>query len=270
MEAKRSLGQNFLKSDSALERIADCVDIEKNENVVEIGPGHGELTSKLLERGASVVAVEIDRDLTVGLRERFADEIESNRLKIVEADVREISVADILKGGERNDYKLVGNIPYYITGFIIRNFLSERPRPKKIVFLLQREVAQRVALSKKESLLSLSVKAYGEPKYCGVVKAGSFSPVPKVDSAILLIDSITDGFESAEDEKLFFHILKLGFSQKRKTVIGNLSNYFEREILESLFEEIEIDRKARAEDLSIKTWKYLATLVKDRCKRYRY
>lgn len=261
MKAKKFLGQNFLKSDSALERIADCVDIKEKESIIEIGPGHGELTAKLLKRGAVVTAVEIDEELIPSLKGRFQEELESSRLRIVKADIRKVSVADLLVDQKGSDYKVVGNIPYYITGFIIRHFLSEKPKPKSIVFLLQREVAQRVALSEKESLLSLSVKAYGEPKYCGVVRAGSFSPAPKVDSAILLIDKITDGFESAEEEMLFFHILKLGFSQKRKTLLGNLSTHFERGLLEEVFQRLALDPKVRAEGLSLERWRDLMTYL---------
>ncbi|MGM0628919.1 MAG: 16S rRNA (adenine(1518)-N(6)/adenine(1519)-N(6))-dimethyltransferase RsmA [Patescibacteria group bacterium] len=261
MKAKKSLGQHFLRSNPALERIADAVDITPKETVIEIGPGHGELTEKLLARRAYVIAVEKDREMVRELSQKFKKEIKNNQMEIVRADIREPSPSDLLgeKGGQK--YKVVGNIPYYITGYILRKFLTDPLKPQRVVFLVQKEVAERAARSKKESLLSLGIKAYGEPKYKGVVKAGSFSPPPKVDSAILAIENIDKGFSDEKEEAFFFDILKTGFSQKRKTLLGNLSKDFEKEKLEIAFKQCELDPKTRAENVTIKEWKDLASLL---------
>ncbi len=261
MKAKRSLGQHFLVSGSALEKIADSVSISPEEVIVEIGPGHGELTEKLLERGAGVIAVEKDEDLVSGLKKKFKGEIGDSRLNILHSDIRELDASDILPKGTSR-YKLVGNIPYYITGFLLRSFLSRPPRPERIVFLVQKEVAERVARSKKESLLSLSVKAYGDPKYEGVVKAGSFSPPPKVDSAILSIININNPFTNQQEEELFFKILRKGFSQKRKTLIGNLSKDIDDEVLKRAFERSSLDLKVRAEDVVPEKWFEMVSFIK--------
>ncbi len=262
MKAKKSLGQHFLKSDSALRKIAEAVSIKSAEVVVEIGPGHGELTVKLLSEGAKVIAVEKDEALVSKLQEAFKEEIRSSQLKLIRSDVRDLSAKDILPKDTAR-YKLVGNIPYYITGFLLRSFLSQDPRPERVVFLVQKEVAERVARSKKESLLSLSIKAYGDPKYIATVKAGSFSPPPKVDSAILAIENITNPFNDSREEKLFFEVLRAGFSQKRKTLFGNLSKRFDKKTMGSVFEKCGLDRRVRAEDIHLEKWLRLVSSIKE-------
>lgn len=264
MNAKKSLGQHFLKSDSALNKIADSAEIEPGEVVLEIGPGHGELTQKLLDRGAKVVAIEKDESLVSEIKYVFKEEIKKSNLKIINSDIREIKAKDIFHNQVDVDYKLVGNIPYYITGFILRSFLSSVPRPKQIVFLIQKEVAKRITSSEKESLLSLSVKAYSKPKIKGLVKAGSFSPPPKVDSAILSIENITDGFQDVEEEKLFFKVIQKGFSQKRKIFAANLSDEFDKELIDYSFKKCGLEKMVRAEDVSLDKMKCLViTLKKD-------
>lgn len=254
MKAKRSLGQHFLRSSSALEKIAGELSIKEGDKVVEIGPGHGELTEKLLAHKAQVIAIEKDEELVFELKRSFENEIESCRLKIIQGDIKEIGPAEIFPEEDQPEYKLVGNIPYYITGFLLRSFLSCSLKPQRIVFLLQKEVAQRIALSEKESILSLSIKAYGTPKYKGVVKAGSFAPTPKVDSAILLIDDITDRFKNKTQEDLFFHLLKKGFSQKRKFLINNLAEEFGKENVRRSFQECNLPCDIRPEEVKLESW----------------
>ncbi|MFP4616883.1 MAG: 16S rRNA (adenine(1518)-N(6)/adenine(1519)-N(6))-dimethyltransferase RsmA [Candidatus Paceibacterota bacterium] len=254
MKAKKSLGQHFLRSSSALEKIAGELSIKEGDKVVEIGPGHGELTEKLLAHKAQVIAIEKDEELAFELKRSFENEIESCRLKIIQGDIKEIDLEEIFLEKNISEYKLVGNIPYYITGFLLRTFLSRSLKPQRIVFLLQKEVAQRIALSEKESILSLSIKAYGTPKYKGVVKAGSFAPPPKVDSAILLIDDITDRFKDKTQEELFFRILKKGFSQKRKFLINNLSAEFGKKDVLRSFEKCMLPNDIRPEEVKLQSW----------------
>lgn len=266
MKAKKSLGQHFLKSDSVLEKITETINIKKNNTVIEIGPGHGELTKKLLSKGARVVAIEKDHELIPELEESLEKEIKEKKLQIIHADIRNIKTKEIINPNNITGFKVVGNIPYYITGFILRSFLTETPKPSQIVFLIQKEVAERIVKSKKESLLSMSIKIYGEPKYIKTVKAGSFSPPPKVDSAIISIENIKNPFKNKEEELFFFEILKTGFSQKRKTLLSNLSKKFNKETLESSFKETEINLKERAEDIPLKKWKVLVSSLKNNYK----
>lgn len=205
MQKKKSLGQHFLRSPNYLNAVVDAADIKKGDSVVEIGPGEGSLTYFIVKRGAKVVAVEKDRRLIPLLREKFA----GKDVEVVEQDALEYDPP--------NKYKLVGNIPYYISGALFKKFLTDRNQPSTLVFLVQKEVAERISRSKKESILSLSVKAYGTPHYVKTVPRGAFSPAPKVDSAILAVEKISrNNFKNKAHEKKFFELVKRGFSKKRK------------------------------------------------------
>ncbi|HEY6020218.1 MAG TPA: rRNA adenine dimethyltransferase family protein, partial [Candidatus Paceibacterota bacterium] len=147
-------------------------------------------------------------------------------------------------------YKLVGNIPYYITGALLRKFLSEKRQPTTLVFLMQKEVAERIARSKKESILSLSVKAYGDVKYVKTVPRGAFNPPPKVDSAILVVDNVSrNHFTNAVHEEVFFELVKKGFASKRKMLGGNLGKEYSH-----ILQNVGVSPKARAEDVPLAAW----------------
>ena len=186
MLKKKSLGQHFLHNRHYLEAVADAAAIQKGETVVEIGPGEGALTAVLLERGAKVIALEKDARLIGLLREKF----EGEALEVIEGDALDYEPAF-------EAYKVVGNVPYYITGALFKKFLSSALQPSTLVFLIQKEVAERIARrgpnnkKDKESILSLSVKAYGTPAYVKSVPAGAFVPPPKVDSAILQVSGVS-------------------------------------------------------------------------------
>lgn len=265
MIPKKSLGQNFLTNTGIVASIVDAASLVAGETVLEIGPGRGILTEELLKRNVRVIAVEKDGDLIPLLQEKFAKEIFEKRLTLIHDDVLNFQTlrtgVQPQSGGKNNDgqYKLVANIPYYITGQIIRKFLTSEKQPEKIVLLVQKEVAERiVAQNKKESLLSISVKIYGTPKYIKTVKAGSFTPAPSVDSAILLIDDISRDFFKGISENRFFEILHAGFAHKRKQLYGNLRAVFDENILREKMREAGISETIRAEDVSISEWKNLA------------
>jgi 16S rRNA (adenine1518-N6/adenine1519-N6)-dimethyltransferase len=245
------LGQHFLTRPEIAGWVADAVPLTKDDVVLEIGPGEGILTVELLKRVERVVAVEKDSTLVTKLNERFADEIANKRLVLVEEDIRDFKPSHypLLT----NHYSLVANIPYYITGAIMRQFLTTEHQPKNMVLLVQKEVAERVvAKDGKESLLSLSVKAYGAPRYVKTVKAGSFSPPPKVDSAILAIEDISrQNFENAAQEQRFFDILHAGFGSKRKVISSQLRPLG---ITTEGLERCGIPKNARAEDLPLGRW----------------
>ena len=253
------LGQHFLTAPGIARAVGVAAGVEPGVAVLEIGPGRGILTNELLELGGKVIAVEKDSALVEHLKERFREAIDLGVLTIVEDDVRNVSLSSL--GLEKHSFVLAANIPYYITGEIIRTFLSTEMQPKRIALLVQREVAERIARDKKESILSLSVKAYGTPKYVKTVSRGSFSPAPSVDSAILSIDNISNDFFSDFHEDDFFKVVKAGFAAKRKMLAGNLTAIAPREKIERAFQKCGLDRKIRAEDVSLEEWGRLVTAL---------
>lgn len=254
LRAKKSLGQHFLNSKSVLDKIVSAANLKEGDIVLEIGPGTGVLTEALLRSGAKVTAVEKDARACALLKDRFKDEIASGRLVLVEGDILEC--ADGLNLPD-SKYALVANIPYYITGLILKRFLESQPRPDRMVLLVQKEVAERIiARGGKESILSVSVKAFGKPRIGAAVPRGAFSPPPTVDSAILSIDGISDEQFRANslDIERFFVVLRAGFSHKRKFLVRNLEEVLGKETLNRVWSELKLDPKVRAEDIPIETW----------------
>lgn len=213
------------------------------------------LTRELLATGGHVVAIEKDGSLVEKLRGTFAQEIAGDRLTLVSADIRDISPEklQLRQGG----YVVAANIPYYITGEIIRQFLTAAAQPRAMALLVQKEVAQRIT-SKKESILSLSVKAYGTPKIIEKVSRKSFSPAPSVDSAILLVDAISRDFFSDLSEEHFFAVVHAGFASKRKFLANNLAMKFGKENATKALAAAGIDEKERAENATLEQWGLLA------------
>jgi 16S rRNA (adenine1518-N6/adenine1519-N6)-dimethyltransferase len=254
--AKKSMGQNFLISPVPVRRMIELAQIVSTDTVLEIGPGKGVLTKALLETGAHVIAVEKDDMLVPMLQVIFDKEIKSGQFVLMHGDVLDLfsdshnKYAELLSKG----YKLIANIPYYITGEIIRMFLEAKVQPHSIALLVQKEVAERiVAKDGKESILSISVKAYGAPEYGGTVKKALFRPIPNVDSAIIFIKDISkNNFEtSGIDEKRFFEVVKAGFAHKRKQLKNNLTEVVSNEKIETV-------GMRRAEELSVRDWFELA------------
>jgi 16S rRNA (adenine1518-N6/adenine1519-N6)-dimethyltransferase len=258
MLPKKSLGQHFLHSAHYLGLVADAADVSQGEYIVEIGPGEGALTEVLLTRGAIVTAIEKDRRLIPVLQEKFAKEIARGSLMLREGDALLAEAATLAP--KNKPYKVVANIPYYITGALLQKFLTAKVQPCTLVFLVQKEVAERIARhgpinkKEKESILSLSVKAYGTPTYVKTVPMGAFSPPPTVDSAILRIASISRAhFNNAKAEKKFFELVKAGFAQKRKLLKRNLEKPLGKKTGET-FAKAGVAENARAEDVSLEQW----------------
>lgn len=258
MKAKKSLGQHFLTSQKALFEIVAAGNISKNDIVLEIGPGKGVLTEKLLEQAEKVIAIEKDAELIPFLQEKFKKEIRTEKLILLQRDILTFDPSILKK--YKKPYKLIANIPYYITGAIIEQFLSTNYQPSTMVLLLQKEVAERiVAKDGKESVLSIAVRVFGSPKIIAKVPRGAFSPAPKVDSAIIAIENISRAFFENIDEKRFFSILKHCFGQKRKQLIGSLSDLLEdRTKAKSILQIAEIKEQERPEKLSLKKWGSIA------------
>lgn len=244
--AKKSLGQNFLMHARIAERIALAATLTHEDIAFEIGPGTGMLTKELLKLAKQVIALEADAELVKALQSDFSEEIAAGRLVLIHGDVRAFDIATLPKG-----YALVANIPYYLTGEIFRMFLEARNQPSSMTLLVQKEVAERIVRSKKESILSLSIRAYGTPKYEFTVPRGAFVPAPSVDSAVLSIRNISRmNFSDYAEERRFFELIRAGFAHKRKLVINNLTTVG--------LSTTGIPPKARAEDLSIEAWLALA------------
>ncbi len=263
LEAKKSLGQNFLTSDVVPGWMADAANITNGDTVLEIGPGTGVLTQELLRRGAIIYAIETDQRAIHILEETFATEIRQGQLHIIEGDMRTFDLHTLrLHAGM---YKVVANIPYYLSGFLLRTLLEHSQFPKTLVFLMQKELVERIARAKKESLLSLGVKAFGTPRYFKTVTRGHFRPQPRVDSAILQVTDISHTlFPHQELRHHFFSILHLGFGQKRKQLQGNLSGHFSKSDIIEAFEKANLTIDIRAEDISLQQWVKLANELIDK------
>ena len=257
--AKKSLGQHFLNSPRAVETIVSVAGIKRGDIVLEIGPGTGILTRALLDQGAKVVAVEKDHRAWAMLGVIFNSELREGKLQLLEGDILDPGL-DPPKG----PYMIVANIPYYITGMILEKFLEYDPRPQKMVILVQKEVAKRIiARDKKESILSVSVKVFGKPKILASVSRGSFIPIPRVDSAILVIENISDKLLAEKNltSQAFFNILKAGFTHKRKYAIRNLEIVIPAPKLNQIWLDLGLNPKIRAEDISVTQWLQITSLV---------
>ncbi len=247
MLPKKHFGQNFLTSIPARIAIVKAGDIVTTDTILEIGPGKGFLTQELLTTGAHIIALEKDVELLPLLKEMFSH---YKNFTLVEGDA--------LTYIPPKKYKIIANIPYYITGAILSHYLSCAYQPETMVVLVQKEVAERV-VDTKESILSLSVKAYGTPKIVYRVNKGSFNPAPSVDSAVLKIENISrNNFINQNHETTFFKIIKQGFAHKRKYLLSNLRELFPKSTLETLFEELFISSKARAEEIPLSIWLLLS------------
>jgi 16S rRNA (adenine1518-N6/adenine1519-N6)-dimethyltransferase len=257
--AKKSLGQNFLHAPHVAGMMIHAAEIKAGDTVLETGPGKGALTSALLEAGARVIAVEKDIRSVEFLREKYSTALKDEKIKLISGDVLDFDPVKDMTG----DYIIAANIPYYITGEFLRKFLESAHQPKKMVLMLQKEVAKRIASDLKESIISISVKAYGKPRYIETVEARHFRPVPKVDSAVVLIDAISKDFfiENNLTEGHFFAVLKAGFAHKRKVLIKNLQKVAEKEILQKIWDKIGISSNARAEDVSLTYWGQIASFI---------
>lgn len=249
IQTKKSLGQHFLSAPSYLRAIADAGGVQAGDLILEVGPGEGTLTSEMLSRKARVLVVEKDDRLIPFLSEKFANEIKKKQLTIIHGDILKQDFKKLgLKAGK---YKVVANIPYYISGALMRMLLTHKQQPSQMSLLVQKEVAERIARSKKSSLLSLSVQVYGEPSYVVTVPRGAFSPPPKVDSAVLSIKAISrKRFTNTAHEERFFSLIHAGFAHKRKKL---------KKALEPLIgDRVASVADARAEDISLEKWLQLS------------
>lgn len=254
-------GQNFLISDEVLDDILSAADLKTSDLVLEVGPGLGALTTRLLAKVNKVVAFEVDKNFTNLLNNlvKLNKNLDLHWQDIL--SLKERQWQDILAANKINNYKIVANIPYYLTGKFINQFLSFKNPPQSMILMVQREVAERVeAKDAKNSLLSLAVAFYGQAQIIRLVPKNNFFPVPKVDSAILKIDHIKP-WVYKEEEKHVWQLIKRGMAHKRKKLFNNLLSdpKIDKDKLSKIFLTLKIDQNARAEDLTKDLWLKLSS-----------
>lgn len=250
LEPKQSLGQTFLYDDNILARMVQAAEVTTADNVLEIGPGTGNLTAHLAQAAGRVVAVELDERLIPLLRSELA---QHDNITIVHGDILEHEPGHWFGDAP---YKVVANVPYYITGAILQHLLSGGRKPELAVLTVQKEVAQRITARPGDmSLLSVSVQFYGQAEIVTTLKAGAFWPRPDVDSAILRIRLRTRPLLPLHQEADFFDLVRTGFSQKRKQLQKNLRalGYSRREIVD-LLQQAGVEPRRRAQALSVQEW----------------
>ncbi|MDP4000627.1 MAG: 16S rRNA (adenine(1518)-N(6)/adenine(1519)-N(6))-dimethyltransferase RsmA [bacterium] len=250
------MGQNFLVDEVVLAELVEAAQLKKTDTVVEVGPGLGVLTQELVKRAGKVIAVEKDENLYQILKNMYSTShnpsYSRRGIKIVNQDILKFHLDKYIN----EPYKVVANIPYYLTSKLLQHFLTLENKPKLMVFMIQKEVGERiVAAPGKLSILGISVQVFSNPLIVSEVSKTSFWPVPKVDSVILQITP-KNKYPEIENEKLFFKILKIAFSGKRKQIHNTLSSglKIEKEKLLRIFESINIDPKLRPQDLTIEQW----------------
>ncbi len=252
---KKSLGQSFLTQRGVIQRVVAAADISPDEVVIEVGPGLGILTEALASTGAKVVAVELDSRLIPYLRSKFAS---SARVEIVHGDILQIPpMALLLKVGESEDYKVVANIPYYITSAVLRHFLENLPRPKLMVLMVQKEVALRiVAQPPHMNLLALSVQLYAKPEILEEVSPSAFYPTPKVASAVVRVTTFAQSPYGVTNYAFLFRLARTCFQQARKQVAGTLARKLgiDRSKVESIMLSLGLAPNSRPQELSVDQW----------------
>ncbi len=251
---KKSLGQHFLNNPKVPKMMAEAINVEEGDIVVEVGPGTGVLTQELLNKGATVVAIEADGRAIEELSLTFKGEIAAGKLVLLHADMRTFELSSLSAHVQPHKYKVVSNIPYYLSGMLFRTFLETPFQPSDLVFLVQKEVGERIVRDPKESLLSISIKVFGDPSYVKTVKRGNFNPPPLVDSAIIAIKNISEERLQGVSADLFFTILHAGFASKRKQLLGNLTKLTPRANIIPIFSTLGIKEDIRGEDLPVATW----------------
>ncbi|MBI4671825.1 MAG: ribosomal RNA small subunit methyltransferase A [Chloroflexi bacterium] len=253
---RKRFGQHFLRDRNILDKLVRAAEIQPSDTVLEIGPGRGDLTRALSETGAQVVAVEVDRDLAA----RLPEELSAPNVKILQGDILSQSPEAWLAEAQcRPPYLVAANLPYYITSAILRYLLEAPTPPTRLVVMVQREVAQQMTAQPPHSnLLAVSVQFYGAPRVVEVVPAGAFYPPPKVDSAIVHIQ--THSAQPAIAPQLFFQVARAGFGTKRKQLRNALANglHLSREEAERLLARAQVDPARRAETLNLAEWAQLA------------
>ena len=251
----KSLGQHWLRDRGVLAHIADCAEIDKNDTVLEIGPGLGTLTSELLRRAGKVIAVEFDPELA----RKFPSQFPGTNLEVVTSDILSYDLSNLPSG-----YKVVANVPYYITSKIVQMLMTAANKPSISVLLVQKEVTERLAAEPGNmSILAISAQVFADVTMGDIVKAELFTPPPKVDSQVVILKTRQSPFLTDVSEADFFRVVKAGFSSKRKKLRSSLAgglNLSKTEV-EQLLTKAQINPDSRAETLDLASWVRLTRIV---------
>jgi len=251
----KSLGQHWLTDRNTLAHIADCAELNINDTVLEIGPGLGTLTSELLRRAKKVLAVEFDSELAKKLPGQFP----GKNLEVIHSDILKFNLSNLPA-----DYKVVANIPYYITSKIVQMLMIALNKPSIVVMLVQKEVAERLAAKpNKMSILSISAQAFAEVTLGDVVLAKLFTPPPKIDSQVVVLRTREISLLDTINEVDFFRVVKAGFSEKRKKLRSSLAGGMKlsKNGIEIILKKADINPDVRAEVLSIDDWVRLTRIL---------
>jgi 16S rRNA (adenine1518-N6/adenine1519-N6)-dimethyltransferase len=255
LQNNKSLGQHWLRNRDTLAHIADCAELNLNDTVLEIGPGLGTLTSELLRRSNRVVAVEFDSELARKLPAQFP----GTNLEVIQSDILEFDLSTMPAG-----YKVVANVPYYITSKIVQMLMTDSNRPSIAVLLVQKEVAERLAAKPgKMSILAVSAQLFADVTLGDVVPAKLFTPPPKVDSQVVILKTRQTPFLTDISEADFFRVVKAGFSAKRKMLRSSLAGGLKlpKDEVENILGKANINPNARAETLDLDAWVRLTCIL---------
>lgn len=261
--ANKSLGQNFLISDEVVDKIIESSNITKDDLVIEIGPGLGTLTNEILKKAGKVICIELDERMLKILNDRFGN---MDNFEILHDDVLKVDLKAIIEKENKN-VKVVANLPYYITTPIIMKLLEEKLDIESITVMIQKEVAERlveVPGGKNTGAITYTIYYYTEPQKIIDVPNNSFIPEPEVTSSVIKLDILKSPRVNPESEKQFFNLIKIAFMQKRKTLLNSLTNgkiLNSKEEIEKMLNTLEIDLKARPENLSIEQYKRISDYI---------
>lgn len=263
IKPNKQLGQNFLIDVEVLNKITEAAEIGTSDNIIEIGPGLGQLTSIIAQKAKFVIAIELDTRFIPILKKELSS---CSNIKILHEDFLQTNLLQLLEQEkiEKENYLVVANIPYYITSPLIRKLLESETPPKRLVLTLQKEIAKRItAAPGKMSLLALSVQIYGKPKILFTLPSNAFYPEPNVDSAVIVINRHTGPRIPSDQIPMFFRLAKAGFSQKRKQLRNALSAgmQWSPQYGEKILSSAGIDPKRRAETVSIEEWQTITEIV---------
>jgi 16S rRNA (adenine1518-N6/adenine1519-N6)-dimethyltransferase len=261
LRPSKGLGQNFLVNQAILEKIVAAAELTPDDTVLEIGAGPGTLTEQLARSAGRVVAVELDERLMPVLQDTLSD---FENVTLIQGDILELDPVELVAPAA--NYKVVANLPYYITSAALRHLLEASLKPLRLVLTVQREVAERIVAQPREmSLLAVSVQFYGYPQVLFRIKPGSFYPSPEVESAVVQVDMHDAPSVPVKDVDAFFRVVKAGFAQRRKQLRNTLAGglHLPPEEVEAKLQAVGVDPKRRAQTLSLEEWARVTQTLKD-------
>ena len=262
--ANKNLGQNFLIDDEAVAGIVEAANVSKDDLIIEIGPGLGTLTKKLLDRAGKVICIELDKRMIEILNDRFSM---YDNFKVLNDDVLKVDLKTLIANEKIKNTKIVANLPYYITTPIIMKLLEERLDIETITVMIQKEVADRLVTKPgtgDTGAITYTIHYYTEPKRVIEVPNTAFIPVPKVNSTVINLNILKKPRVTVKDEAKLFEVIKTAFMQKRKTLVNALANsskFGTKEQIEKILQTLEIDNKIRPEKLTLEEFTQIAEAI---------